>query len=141
MIRVKRISRMLRLLRLSESKKPIEKQCHIPTMRELARIIEFNPDHLSRLHKTKTTNLTALGKILDELNNRGFNVGLSDIFEYIPPTPQTPPSSSPPQSDPIAELEEEMRNTSPETLRNIRERDPALVAVLERVLNPSKSLD
>lgn len=74
-------------LKSQERQKPPNDRREVPTLAELARVVDLHEVTFTNTAngKIKLLNLEVTRKALDELWRRGFNPQLTDFLKYIPP--------------------------------------------------------
>lgn len=82
-----RLKAYLSELAAAEEQKPRQLRRPVPTMKELAEAVDYDPQTMSRLAtgKIKSLNFELGAKIIDEMRGRGFQMQVTDLIAYEPP--------------------------------------------------------
>lgn len=69
-----------------EEAKPEGQRRPVPTMKEIAEAVDYNPVSMSRLAtgKIRSLNLDLASKIIDEVRRWGFQMEITDLVAYRP---------------------------------------------------------
>lgn len=81
-----RLKSYLDELAAAEEAKPEAQRRQVPTMKEIAEAVDYNPVSMSRLAtgKIRSLNLELASKIIDEVRRWGFPMETTDLVVYRP---------------------------------------------------------
>lgn len=75
-------------LKAIEEQQPPAYRRHIPSLRELAKVVGIHPVTMTKLAggKMESINLQTAARIMTEVRRRGFMMDIADFFAYTPPS-------------------------------------------------------